>query len=294
MIATFLVDELKEKAKYSGPTLFALFFFDNKNESRRTPTALLGSLLVQLLRQQPSFFKYIQPEYDKYRKDKFEDMFCKNFDALWRVFEAILRDPMKSSIFILIDALDECEETSKVYLARAFNQFFQQESERNQDKLDHPVQSVKFVITHRPEEQVKREFTDGSKPLRVDGGLVNGDLLEFIREKTDKLQRDLGLDPESTEQIRDALENKHEGTFLWVALVLENMDKREIQANITDLLYQLPSNLPDKFGRILRKIKQEYEKIASLVLGTVFIARRPIKSKSLQRCIFSNLVSTIK
>ena len=286
MIATFLVDELKERAKRTGSTLFAFFFFDDKNENRRTATALLRALLVQLLRQQPTFFKYVQPEYDKYGKEKFEDIFCKNFDALWRVFEAILSNPVKPSIFILIDALDECEEASKVHLARAFNQFFQQESERNRDKLDHPVQSVKFVIIHRPERKIEKELADGSKSLCVDGGLVNSDLSEFIREKTDKLQHDLDLNPETTKQIRDALEKKHEGTFLWVALVLEDMDKREIQANIMDLLNQLPSNLPDTYERILQKIKPEYKKISSLVLRTVFIARRPLTVKELATVCF--------
>jgi ankyrin repeat domain-containing protein 50 len=280
-IASFLVDELKERAKYSGSTLFAFFLCDNKDERRRTATAVLRALLIQLLRQQPSFFKYVQPEYDKYGKDKFNSMFCENFDALWRVFEAVLRDTVKQSIFILIDALDECEEGSKDDLARAFNRFFHQESPRNKNKSDTPVQSVRFIVTHRLELGIKKVFKNGSMPLDVDGGLINRDLSKFIRERTENLRDDFDLDSETTDQIRDALEKKSEGTFLWVSLVLESMDKRDIQANITKLLDQLPSSLTETYERILQKIKSENEEIASLILRTVFIARRPLTVKEL-------------
>ncbi|OBT66018.1 hypothetical protein VE03_03233 [Pseudogymnoascus sp. 23342-1-I1] len=277
MIATFLVDELKERTQYSESALFAFFFCDNKDERQRTATAVLRSLLVQLLRQQPSFFDYIQSEYEKYGEYKFKDVFCLDFGALWMVFEKILRDPAERSITIIIDALDECEEESKSNLVKVLNDFFDPNSRNNKGKSSTLVQSVKIIITHRPEPSIERGFLNGNPPLKVDSGLINLDLLKFIEEKTKKLQNDLDLDSEKTGQIRDALESKAEGTFLWVSLVLGDMDKRDTQGNITDLLDKLPSGLPEAFERILRKIKSTHEHVASFILRIVFIARRPLK-----------------
>ena len=276
MIATFLVDKLKERAQYLESSLFAFFFCDNKDEGQRTATAVLRSLLVQLLRQQPSFFDYLQPEYEKYGEDKFKSVFCLDFGALWMVFEKILRDPAKRSITIIIDALDECEEESKSNLVKVLHDFFDPNSRNNKGKSNTLVQSVKVIITHRPE-PTEKGFSHGTPPLKVDTGLINRDLSKFIREKTKKLQGDLDLDSEKTDQIRDALERKAEGTFLWVSLVLEDMDERDTQGNITELLDKLPSGLPEAFERILRKIKPTHVRDARFILRIIFIALRPLK-----------------
>jgi hypothetical protein len=286
MIATFLVDELKERAQYSESDLFAFFLCDNKDERQRTATAVLRSLLVQLLRQQPSFFDYVQPEYEKYGENKFTSVFCLDFGALWMVFEAILRDPAERSITIIIDALDECEEESKANLAKVLHDFFDPNSRNNKAKSNKGksnalVQSVKIIIAHRPEPSIEKGFLHGTQPLKVDSGLINRDLSKFIKEKTKKLQDDLGLDLEKTDQIRDALERKAEGTFLWVSLVLGEMDERDTQGSITDLLDKLPSGLPETYERILRKIKLAHGNDASFILRIIFIARRPLRVNEL-------------
>ncbi|OBT84478.1 hypothetical protein VE02_06420 [Pseudogymnoascus sp. 03VT05] len=276
MIATFLVDELKERAQYSESALFAFFFCDNKGEKQRTATAILRSLLVQLLRQQPSFFSYMQPEYEKYGKRKFESAFCLNFEALWMVFEAILRDPAERSITIVIDGLDECEE-SKSKLVEVLHVLFDPNSRNNKGKSNTLVQSIKIIITHRPEPSIEKGFFNGTQPpLKVDSGLINRDLSKFIKEKMKKLQDDLDLDLEKIDQIRDALERKAEGTFLWVSLVLGEMDERDTQGNITDLLDKLPLGLPETYERILRNIKSAHGNDASFILRIIFIARRPL------------------
>src|SRR2546421_405855 len=104
MIASYLIDQIETRVKRSPSTLFLYFFCDNKDETRRTSKAVLRGLLVQLLQQQPSFFEYVKGEYDR-----MGDQLRENFNSLRDIFLAILRDPEASSTFILIDALDECE-----------------------------------------------------------------------------------------------------------------------------------------------------------------------------------------
>src|SRR5215469_9947060 len=124
MIASYLVDQFTKNAEQSGSTLLAFFLCDASDENRKTATAVLRGLLVQLLRQQPSFFQYVQPIYDEYGRDDFESVFCMNFHSLWEAFEAVLQFPVGKSIVILIDALDEVVENSQIDLAKAFDRYF--------------------------------------------------------------------------------------------------------------------------------------------------------------------------
>jgi hypothetical protein len=144
MIAKYLVDQIEIRAKHSPSTLFLYFFCDNKDETRRKSKAVLRGLLVQLLQQQPSFFKHVQPEY-KNMGDQLRD----NFNSLRNIFLAILRDPKASSTFILIDALDECENDSKEEIAEMFRELFKEASEK---------QSVKVLINSL------EQFNQSAKP----------------------------------------------------------------------------------------------------------------------------------
>ena len=104
MMSTFLVHELKIKVENSPGKAFAYFFCDDKDQNRKTPTAILRSSIWQLLLQRPELFQYMQPDFEKHMDDRvFEDLF-NDFSALWRIFHCMLRDTSEGEVFILIDA----------------------------------------------------------------------------------------------------------------------------------------------------------------------------------------------
>ena len=89
---------------------FVYFFCDNKDENRKSATSILRSFLSQLLRQ-TRLFQYVEDDF------KQGNGFLPNFEALWRIVTRILRDPGSDDVFLLIDALDECDERSrKIFL----------------------------------------------------------------------------------------------------------------------------------------------------------------------------------
>ena len=59
MISTFLVKELQEKAQRAIGKAFAYFFFDDKDNRRNEPKAMLRSLIWQLLLQKNELFDCI-------------------------------------------------------------------------------------------------------------------------------------------------------------------------------------------------------------------------------------------
>ena len=136
MTSSFLVKELTQLAERSSRMTLAYYFCDDKNEGRRTATATLRGLLLQILRQRPVLFKHVQPDFGMAR-----DSFFTNFHALWRIFVSIVEDDEAGEIYCLIDALDECEkESRRLFLTDVHKLFSPQQSKKT---------SVKFMITSR-------------------------------------------------------------------------------------------------------------------------------------------------
>jgi len=270
MIASYLVDQIETRAKRSPSTLFLYFFCDNKDETRKTSKAILRSFLVQLLQQQPSFFKYAKNEYDK-MGDQLRD----SFDSLRDIFLAILRDPEASSTFILIDALDECENDSKQEIAEMFRESIEEAPEK---------QSIKVLITHRPEDAGDWPLEDTGLQLRIDMGTINTDVQKYIDVNVEKFlakTKRFKLKPSTEKKIREELTGKVGRTFLWISLVLDYVSKSRSLGQLEERLSQLPPDLEAVYERILQTIDPDCQKKAAFILHIVFIARRPLKVQEL-------------
>jgi len=160
MISSFLVEELKTFAM-----TLAYYFCDNKEEKRNTATSILRGLLLQLLKQRRILFKHIKADYKLQEKSLFE-----NLDALWRILLNMLKDPNAGKIYVLVDALDECERSSRQAFLALLGELG--------DRMD-----VKFLITCRPDLKIERALHDVGTCLRIDSAKINSDLSKFIDVK---------------------------------------------------------------------------------------------------------------
>jgi hypothetical protein len=262
MLSTFLVGELVGRAQITRGMTFAYYFCDNKDEKRNTATAIIRGLLLQLLRQHPKFFRYIQPAFDEQKNRLFD-----NFDTLWRIFVEILRDSKEDKIYILIDALGECKEPTRSDLLFELDRLFTQSQTAS-------TANIKFLITGRPE--IDGPLDKTGQPLRIDSAKVNNDLSLFINDRV----RDLYKGEEDTDDlekmVRDALTNKVGGTFLWVSLFLKDLDKNDDEETVSQKLQDLPGDLNEVYQRILNRIKPEDVDKAKFVLRCMAVARRPL------------------
>ena len=266
MISTFLIGEFAHLAGRSPQTILAYYFCDDKYQDRRTATAILRGLLLQLLRQRPTLFKHIQSQFEMS-----PDRLFTNFHALWRVFVSMVLDPEVAEVYCLIDALDECEKESRELFLKDFVKLFHfQESKKT---------SIKFIVTSRREQDIEESLSLVSPAIRnvqVDSGRVNHDLHKFINTKVDELSAIKGYTSALKEDIRCALLEKAGGTFLYVSLVLHDLRKTKIASQVTQKLRDLPADLYKIYDRIVSLIDKDCEKMAKLVLRWVVVARRPL------------------
>jgi hypothetical protein len=262
MISTYLVDELEERARISPAMTFAYYFCDNKDEKRNTATAIVRGLLLQLLRQHHNFFRYIQPEFDLMKDGLFD-----HFDALWQILCKILGDFKEGEIYVLIDALDECEKSTQGALLSELGRLFTSSRTAR-------AANIKFLVTGRPE--IDDELSNIGRYLRIDSTKVNADLSAFIQNRVSDLSRKKMYSPHLEQAVHDALITKAEGTFLWASLVLRDLAKEDDNSKVRQKLQDLPCDLDEVYDRILSQIDPKHEDTAKFLLRCVTVARRPL------------------
>ncbi|KAJ5701061.1 hypothetical protein N7488_008609 [Penicillium malachiteum] len=272
MMAAFLVEKINERVEKSSNQVFAYFFFDDKEkEDRRTPTAMLRSLIWQLLLQRNELFRYIQPDFERHKDGRiFGDLFD-NFSSMWRVFRDMLQDDCAGEVFILIDALDECDRTTRKSLLAQLHDLFEGTLVERPGKL-------KLLITCRPSiSDIEEELTDVGVCLRIDRADINNDLKEYIEVKVKDLAIRKRYLPHLREKIKRVLSDEAEGTFLWISLMVAELGRPEVRNHqVEEKLKHLPLGLDGIYASILRQIHPDLQHIAQFILHFMVAAKRPL------------------
>lgn len=266
MIITFLIEKLTTRLGVTPNMVLAYHFCDNRNQSSNTAQAVVRMMLFQLFQQRPQHFHFLQKAYDIQGNKLFSD-----FPEMWRIFLEVLAhygDGFESSeVFLLIDALDECDEESRELLMQGLK------------KVSNSRADVRIFFTCRPEADIEMHHkNDGIKTLSCIIGPddLNGDIEKFINDKVPKLCTRKGWDGKIVQQISDDLRRKAKGIFLWCAFVLEDIEKVR-QAEITKTLQSLPKNLTEVYRRITGLFRPGDKEVATMVLDIVAGARRPLE-----------------
>jgi hypothetical protein len=85
-------------------------------------------------------------------------------------------------------------------------------------------------------------------------------------------------DQELEEQVRGQLHQKSDGTFLWVALVIEELQD-VLGGDILEVLEEIPSGLTPLYDRMMKQIRQlrrQYPQYCFLTLSIATLAYRPL------------------
>lgn len=264
MISSFLVHKLENETWPNSDFMLAYYFCDNKDENRNTATTMLRGVLYQLLKKQKDFFSHFKHDYAM-RKDKL----AKDFTVLWRIFVDILKDMRGTQVYFIIDAIDECEQSSRQDFLKSLSALFTIPDLGS-------THNIKFLITSRPEHDIECALKSVGNCLRVDSGLINEDLSRYIDVKVKELSSNESYSPHLTHDIKKALRKNAGGTFLWVSFVLREISDVESHRAVKAKLELLPTSLSDVYGRILGNIKRNKAKVAASILQWIVVAHCPL------------------
>ena len=189
------------------------------------------------------------------------------------MLENIIQDERLQTAYLMVDALDEYM-TDRDLLLRFI--------------AGHAVASprVKWVVSSRniPEIQNLLEI-DSPNGLEVKLGLevtqnagqVACAVDAFIDYKLSNM-RSLQEEHETRDRLRDIMREKANGTFLWVALVIDELSKTD-SWDMLEVLKELPEKLDSLYDRIIQQIqnlKRRNPKYCQLVLSAATLAYRPL------------------
>lgn len=274
MLLCGIINEFK---KSMAKTDLLSYFFCQATDSRiNSATAVLRGLLFLLIDQQPSLVSHIKKNHDHAGKALFED--ANAWVTLSDIFTHILHDPSLNSTYLIIDALDECvADLPKL--------------------LDFVVQKscvsprVKWIISgrNRPdiEERLERVGRKVMLSLELNAESISAAVSVFIQDRVRQLAENKKYDDKLRDTVLDHLSSHADNTFLWVALVcqnLENTPRRKTPAK----LKSFPPGLSSFYERMMQQICNLDDIDADMckrILAFVAIVYRPITLKELTSLI---------
>jgi hypothetical protein len=264
---TMLVCGIVDQLKKSTHALLSFFFCQGTDDRINNATSVLRGVIHQLISQQPSLMSHLREKYDRIGGNLFRDPNA--WVALSDIFANMTKDTNIKTNYIIVDALDECV----VDLPKLLDLIIRTTGSSSR---------IKWLVSSRNEAHIEQKFKtlgDESKlslELKENAEHVVQAVDVYIDYKLPRIDS-IGEDI-LRKQVRDELRRKANGTFLWVALVIQELENPE---NLDPLVVveEAPTGLHELYGRMLARIQQLPTKTADAcrsLLCTVVVAYRPL------------------
>ncbi|KAL7935824.1 quinon protein alcohol dehydrogenase-like superfamily [Trichoderma chlorosporum] len=270
MLLCGIVDNLQKLAPSS---LVSFFFCQATDERINTSTAILRGLIFSLVDQRRHLLETLREPYSRQGKSLFEPPSA--WYALSSILQSLLAELSNSRepTCLLVDAIDECvsEEIPRIL------DFIV--------KMSEELPYVKWVISSRNWPQIVEKLEslgpEAQLSLELNAKSVASAVQIYIKQKVQQLSKEKKYNKEKEETIRDYLLTNVDDTFLWVALVCQNL--RKIPAwNASTALKAFPPGLDSFYMQMAKTLANSNDaEICKRILAVVTVAQRPVRLEEL-------------
>ncbi|KAK4118487.1 WD40 repeat-like protein [Parathielavia appendiculata] len=265
MLLCGIIDELKTTA----PTANISFFFCQATDARiNNATAVLRGLIYMLVNQQPTLISHLRKSYDGFGKQRFEGPNA--WVALSKIFTSILEDledARSQKTYLIIDALDECIGDPD----RLLGLVAQKSSEYS---------GVKWLVSSRNWPSIEKDLDTAREKvnlrLELNEESVSAAVTTYVRFKVEVLAKRNKYSNDTRDAVeRDLSANAH-GTFLWVALVCQELATTP-GWKAQKKLAVFPPGLDALYGRMMDQICQSEDAVLCKdILAIISVVYQPI------------------
>jgi hypothetical protein len=276
MLLIAIVEDFERQTRAESSIALSYFFCQGTDRNLNNATAVLRGLIYQLC-DQTSLVSHLRARYDHAGAKLFQD--ANSFYALSKVLENIIHDERLQRAYLIVDALDECmadRDQLLRFIAR------------------HTVASpcVKWIVSSRNVTEIENlleisasDNSDDSCGSEVKLSLEVTQNAEqvalaveaFIDHKLLNI-RSLRDDHGMRHQVRDVMREKANGTFLWVALVAEELEKAK-SWRVLEVVKRMPATLEAFYDLMMDRARKSEEgewENCQLVLSAVTLSYRPL------------------
>ena len=260
MLLCGIIDELEK----STTNTLSFFFCEAADSRINNATAVLRGLIYLLVKQHDSLVSHVR-DHELFEGEK-------AWWALLNIFKSIINDPSLQNTYLIIDALDECVTDLPLLL-----NFIVQ-------KL--PVSPrVKWIVSSRnwPIIEEHLDVTIQKVPLCLESkDKSNSAVSTYIKYKVDELARMKKFDDETRDAVKNHLSSNAENTFLWVAMVCQELVKVDRLEFRVDILNAFPPGLDPLYHRMMEQIcNSNKADLCKRILAVISTVYRPITLQEL-------------
>jgi hypothetical protein len=269
MLMIGIIKELLQQVQASSQSL-AYFLCQGTSSQLNNATAVLRALIYMLISQHPRLVSHLRKKYDHEGRKLFEA--SNAFYSLSAVFETLIQDLEQATVYLAVDALDECE-VDLAELLQLLNK-----------TTSMPSVQVKLIVSSRNRDDIEQILDPGHEDNKLSLELNAHHITLAVETYIDYKISQLGLlqhdeAAQAREQVRNQLRGNSDGTFLWVALVVQELQKCRLLGGVTQVLERTPKGLNPLYDRMLQQIQQledQYRDICLLMLSIIVLTYRPL------------------
>ena len=286
MLMIGVINELQQQAVRSGKSsvteVLSYFLCQGTDSRLNTATTILRGMIYLLASEQPFLISHLRKKYDHTGRKLFDDSSA--FYGLSDVFRQMVQDPKLMTAYLVVDALDECE----VGLSQLL------------DLITWTVSAqrtcVKWIVSSRNRYDIEQWLGLGDSHTRLslesNADHISHAVDVYVDYKVSQLVS-LRNDKALQDQVRNKMHQKSDGTFLWVALVIDEL-RGALRRDLSQVLSGIPKGLTPLYDRMIEQIQQlegSYPQVCLLTLATATLAYRPLHI--LEICLLAGLEEEI-
>ena len=189
----------------SGLASLGIFYHDFRDDQKKDRSGLLSSLLVQLCHQSDTYGDILSKFYSQHANGSQYP----SDSALLRCLTEIVKLPGHAPVFLIVDALDECPNTSAIPSPR------EKVLELIEELIDSRLPNLRICVTSRPETDIKAilgPLAFRSVSLHDENGQME-DIEKYIRSVVHKDARNRKWRAEDKQLVVDVLIKNADGMY---------------------------------------------------------------------------------
>ncbi|KAI9438111.1 hypothetical protein H4582DRAFT_234761 [Lactarius indigo] len=258
----------------AGSAVLAYFYFDFRDLNKQSCRDLLLSLVSQLSTSSSLCCGILNHVYISHKNGAHQP----SDENLKECLKEMLRLPRQESIFIVLDALDECPDSSGIPSPRY------EVLQLVKELVDLHLHGLHICATSRPEVDIRAvldPLASRSVSLHNQSGQQT-DIADYIQSVVDSslsmAMKRWRADDKNL--VIKTLTERADGMFRWVFCQLDTL-QHCFPPNLRQFLNELPETLDETYERILRGINKAQKDNAHRLLQCLTVAVRPLRVEEL-------------
>ncbi|KAM0550289.1 hypothetical protein ACHAPJ_008959 [Fusarium lateritium] len=271
-----VINRLLQRRQYHVVT----YFFCRADRQRaRTAKAVLRGLLWLICDQSWGLTRRLREEFENQSNKLFEDDDAMVSVALEKMLGKVLSAPSMRRAILIVDAIDECEDSSIPTLLRTIGRL----------SHDYPAQ---WILSSRTSANYRSLLVDpalGITPtyLELSDDVISSAVQAYVKYKVEELSITKGYSAGLKENVHGILSSKAGDTFLWVALVCLELRGMGIEPrHVAKILEAIPPGLNDLYQRMFTGALASADgHLCKEILPLVSVASRPLTLDELRALV---------